>query len=104
MEELLQKLQSLHGLSAEQSHSILNTITTYIKEKFPMVSGAVDNLFPTANATSEVTAASNATDSTIKDGGSFLDKISDYIPGSTGEKIEDFAKSKLGSMFGNDKS
>ena len=32
-------------LSAEQSHGILNTITGYIKEKFPMVAGAIDNLF-----------------------------------------------------------
>lgn len=45
MEELIQKLQSNHGLTAEQSHGILNTITGYIKEKFPMVAGAVDNLF-----------------------------------------------------------
>ena len=46
MEELIQKLQSIHGLSAEQSHGILNTITTFIKEKFPMVAGAIDNFFP----------------------------------------------------------
>jgi hypothetical protein len=45
MEELIQKLQSAHGLSREQSYGILNTITGYIKEKFPMVAGAVDNLF-----------------------------------------------------------
>lgn len=45
MEELLKKLQDAHGLSAEQSRKILGTITDYIKEKFPMVKGAVDNLF-----------------------------------------------------------
>lgn len=71
MEELLQRLQDAHGLSLEQSHGILNTITNYIKEKFPMVAGAVDNIFPPGNAAS----AAQAADSTIKDGGSFSDKI-----------------------------
>ena len=30
MEELIQKLQNIHGLSAEQSHGILNTITGFM--------------------------------------------------------------------------
>ena len=46
MEELIKKLQEKHGLSAEQAQGILGTITGYIKDKFPMVAGAVDNLFP----------------------------------------------------------
>jgi hypothetical protein len=46
MEELIKKLQEKHNLSAEQALGILGTITGYIKEKFPMVAGAVDNLFP----------------------------------------------------------
>jgi hypothetical protein len=107
MEELIQKLQSIHGLSAEQSHSILNTITTFIKEKFPMVSGAIDNLFhsgPTPSAPGTATAnAGETVDQPVHDGGGFLDKISDFIPGATGEKIEDFAKDKLGGLFGEDK-
>lgn len=45
MEELIQKLKNVHGLSAEQSNGILKTITGFIKEKYPMVSGAIDNLF-----------------------------------------------------------
>jgi len=106
MEELIQKLQSIHGLSADQSHGILNTITTFIKEKFPMVSGAIDNIFPggsTAASTTAATAAaaSEATEP-VHEGG-FLDKISDFIPGATGEKIESFAKDKLGGLFGEDK-
>ncbi|MEO6705254.1 MAG: hypothetical protein ABIN04_05325 [Ginsengibacter sp.] len=96
MEELIQKLQSVHGLSAEQSRGILNTITGYIKEKFPMVAGAIDNLFQSGNTT----PASGAT----ADSGNVLDKISDFIPGSTGEKIEDFAKDKLGGFFGGNKT
>jgi hypothetical protein len=106
MEELLQRLQSLHGLSAEQSHGILATITGYIKEKFPMVGGAIDNLFPSGTvASSTATTPSDTQTSTASQGsGDFLDKISDFIPGSTGEKIEEFAKDKLGSLFGGNKT
>ncbi|MEP6583027.1 MAG: hypothetical protein ABJA90_02120 [Ginsengibacter sp.] len=106
MDELIQKLQSLHGLSSEQSHGILNTITGYIKEKFPMVGGAIDNFFPqgATSATSATLAGSQPNvASPVHDGGDFLDKISDFIPGATGEKIEEFAKDKLGGMFGQDK-
>ena len=60
MEELIQKLQSVHGLSTEQSHGILNTIVTFIKEKFPMVGGAIDNLFQT-DTTSASTTPANTT-------------------------------------------
>ena len=106
MEELIQKLQNIHGLSAEQSHSILNTITTFIKEKFPMVGGAVDNLFPPNNGAGKGTTTTGdlgTTDAPVAKGGSFLDKISDFIPGETGEKAEQFAKDKLGGMFGGNK-
>ena len=104
MEELIQKLQSIHGLSAEQSHGILNTITTFIKEKFPMVSGAIDNLFQTDTTSSATpTNTQDSAANPVQDGGSFLDKISDFIPGATGEKVESFAKDKLGGLFGEDK-
>ena len=103
MEELIQKLQSLHGLSAEQSHGILNTITGYIKEKFPMVSGAIDNLFQSGSTPGTTPAGSQAA-STSQGSGDLLDKISDFIPGSAGEKIEEFAKDKLGGMFGGNKT
>lgn len=107
MEELLQKLQNDHGLSAEQSQGILNTITGYIKEKFPMVAGAVDNLFqtgttPSAGTTPADVQANAANPSNAS--GDILDKISDFIPGATGEKIEEFAKEKLGGFFGGNKS
>lgn len=107
MEELVKKLQSIHGLTAEQSHGILNTITGFIKEKFPMVGGAIDNLFqsgttPSAHGTTAAELTAN-TATPVNDKGDFLDKISDFIPGATGQKIEDFAKDKLGGLFGEDK-
>ena len=107
MEELIKKLQSVHGLSAEQSHGILNTITSFVKEKFPMVGGAIDNLFqsgttPSSPGTTPSDINTSAAEP-VQDGGDFLDKISDYIPGATGENIEAFAKNKLGGLFGEDK-
>ena len=108
MNELLQKLQDQHGLAPEQSHGILNTIKDFIKEKFPMMAGAVDNLFPAANATpgttgNTPTGDTGSTDGSAEKGGSFLDKISDFVPGEMGQKAEDFAKDKLGGFFGGEK-
>lgn len=104
MEELIRKLQDTHGLSAEQSHGILNTITSFVKEKFPMVGGAIDNMFQSGTTPSASTSTSADTQSTpantTNGDGSFLDKISDMIPGGAGEKIEEFAKDKLGGFFG----
>lgn len=107
MEELIQKLQNIHGLSAEQSHGILNTITGYIKEKFPMVGGAIDNLFQSGTTPSAPgTSPADVQDTVANpaDSGNVLDKISDFVPGATGEKIEQFAKEKLGSFFGGNKT
>jgi hypothetical protein len=106
MEELIQRLQNNHGLSADQSHGILNTIATYIKEKFPMVGGAVDSIFHTSTPAtpSTVPGVSDTVAPPVQDGGNFLDKISDFIPGATGEKIETFAKDKLGGLFGENKT
>lgn len=103
MEELIQKLQSVHGLSAEQSHKILGTIADYLKEKFPMVGGAIDNLFQsgtTPSAPGTTPADVQSTTANPAAGNDFLDKISDFIPGATGENLEEFAKEKLGGFFG----
>ena len=107
MDELIKKLQAQHGLSADQSHGILSTITGFIKEKYPMVSGAIDNLFqsgttPAGPGTSPADVNSPV-DSSAPDSGNILDKISDVVPGATGQKIEDFAKDNFSSFFGNKK-
>ena len=90
LEELIQKLQSAHGLSREQSYGILNTITGYIKEKFPMVAGAVDNLFQ-LGTTPEAPGTSTA-------------DVQATAANPAGEKIEEFAKGKLGGFFGGNKT
>lgn len=45
MENLLKTLQKKHNLSPKEARKILQTITDYIKDRFPMISGAVDNFF-----------------------------------------------------------
>jgi hypothetical protein len=104
MEELIQKLQNVHGLTPEQSYGILNTITGYIKEKFPMVAGAVDNLFQSGTTPSAPGTTPAEAQATSANTGNIMDTISDFVPGSTGEKIEEFAKEKLSGLFGGKKA
>jgi hypothetical protein len=102
LQELIEKLQSSHGLSAEQSQGIINTVTGFIKEKFPMLSGAVDNMFGTHTAAAGTTTQTTVTVETKTEEHGIMDKISDVIPGQTGEKVEEFAKSaahKAGEVF-----
>jgi hypothetical protein len=94
MQELLDRLTSKAGLSAEQATSSVGVIKEFVKEKFPMLAGAVDNIFagqaPGADATEAPLAAAAVAEAPKEEG--MLDKISDLIPGATGQKIEDFAK------------
>jgi hypothetical protein len=107
MEELIQKLQSNHNLSAEESHKILGTIADYLKEKFPMVGGAIDNLFqsgttPTGPGTTPEDVQSTVADP-INDNSDLMDKISKFIPGANNQNIEEFAKKNLSGLFGENK-
>lgn len=47
MEELITRLIQEVGITTEQAAKTLETIKEYIKEKFPMLGGAVDNMFGT---------------------------------------------------------
>lgn len=79
MQELIDKIIARTGINADQASKTIDTVKEFIKEKFPMVAGAVDGLFKD--------------DKSGESGGSsILDKISDVIPGGIGEKIEQFAK------------
>ena len=113
MQELITRLTEKAGISADQAHNVLGTIKDFVKEKFPMMAGAVDNLFGADGAASSATAAT----ATAVTETSIMDKISDVIPGETGQKVEDFAKNaahkaeevfdgvkeKLSGFFGGDK-
>jgi hypothetical protein len=48
MQELLEKLKSEAGLTDEQAKKAIETIKSYVVEKFPMLEGAVGNLFGSA--------------------------------------------------------
>lgn len=112
MQELINRLTAEAGISAEQATKTLDTIKNFVKEKFPMLGGAVDNMF----AASPESAAAAAKPEEKKEE-SMMDKISDVIPGQAGEKVEEFAKNaahkaeevfdsvkdKLSGMFGGDK-
>lgn len=117
MQDLINQLVQRAGLTPDQATKSLHTIKEYVKEKFPMMAGAVDNLF--ANQTSPAPNSGNTAGAAVKDNSpDFLDKISDFIPGKTGENIENFAKNaadkagdsidslkdKLGGMFDSKKS
>lgn len=45
MEELVNRLIEKAGINAEQAAISIETIKDFVKEKFPMLGGAVDNLF-----------------------------------------------------------
>ncbi len=113
MNDLITGLTEKAGITAEQATKAIDHIKEYVKEKFPMMAGAVDNLFTTTPATVAAVAdpAAPVAEATM------MDKISDVIPGETGQKVEDFVKDaahkvedvfgslkdKVGDMFGGDK-
>ena len=45
MQELIQKLMSEAGLTEEQAKKAIATIKEFVVEKFPMLEGAVNNVF-----------------------------------------------------------
>ncbi|HNF43725.1 MAG TPA: hypothetical protein PLT49_08655 [Ferruginibacter sp.] len=53
MEELINKLMQNAGISQDQAVKALETIKDFVKEKFPMLGGAVDNLFGASGSTDE---------------------------------------------------
>ena len=45
MQELIDKLKTEAGLTDEQAKKAIATIKSFIVEKFPMLEGAVNNVF-----------------------------------------------------------
>jgi uncharacterized protein YjbJ (UPF0337 family) len=96
MNELITRLTEKAGISADQANKAIDTIKDFVKEKFPMMAGAVDNLF----AAEAPTTAAVVDSAAPKTSESILDKISDLIPGETGQKVEDFAKNAANKTEG----
>jgi hypothetical protein len=45
MKELIDQLKEKAGISDEQAMKAIETIKDFVKDKFPMMAGAVDKLF-----------------------------------------------------------
>lgn len=45
MNDLIEKITVAAGITPEQAQTALETVANYVKEKFPMMGGAVDQLF-----------------------------------------------------------
>ena len=117
MNELITSLTEKAGITAEQAHKAVETIKDFVKEKFPMMAGAVDNLFAAAPETTAATASAIIDPTAPKTTESMMDKISDVIPREAGQKVEDFVKDaagkvedafdslkdKVGGLFGGEK-
>ena len=83
MQELINRLTEKAGISADQATKSVDTIKDFVKEKFPMMAGAVDNLFAPAAASSTETAQAAL---------STLPGDAKESADSIGDKVEDFAK------------
>ena len=90
MNDLISSLSEKAGITAEQATKAVDHLKDYVKEKFPMMAGAVDNLFASAPAPAAVDAIVDPTAPAVAH--NVFDKISDVIPGETGEKVETFVK------------
>jgi hypothetical protein len=49
MEELLEKLKQEAGLNDQQAAKSVEVVKDFVKEKFPMLSDAVDKIFAAKN-------------------------------------------------------
>ncbi len=113
MQELINRVSGAAGINAEQAEKAINTLKDFVKEKFPMMAGAVDTMFAQATAEAPAApggapiaaaAAAPVAEEAKKEENSMLDKISDVIPGQAGEKVENFVKGaadKVEDVFDN---
>ncbi len=53
MNELIDKMVSGAGISPEQAARALEVIKDFVKEKFPMLGGAVDNILQGSGASAD---------------------------------------------------
>lgn len=113
MEELLQQLQAKAGITAEQAEKSMHAVKEYIVTKFPMLEGAVTNMFgptvvtPSSPVAPVVTPSVSETPSMMDKIGDAThtasDKIGEFAHNAAGkaEEMYDSAKDKLTDFFGN---
>jgi len=127
MPKLITRISTTAGITTEQAMKAVEAVKDFVKEKFPMMAGAVDNLFASEATSADVIPAPVTTagattvvpdpSAPLVPESTILDKISDVIPGERGQKVEDFVKGaahkaedvydsvkeKLNGVFGGDK-
>ena len=110
MQELLNKLMSEVGLSAEQAQKSLTTVMEFVKSKLPpALSANVDAMFsgaqgemPTQSYKDKAEDFAEATKEKLED---FADEAKEKLS-EAADKAEDMAKDALGKLkglFGGDK-
>jgi hypothetical protein len=52
MNEIVERLTQQAGLTPEQAQKAIETIADFVKEKFPMLGGAVDQIFTSGGSNS----------------------------------------------------
>ncbi len=54
LSELLQKLETEHGIPPAKGSAIINTIIQHVKEKFPQVAGMIDGFLGSQTPTNSM--------------------------------------------------
>ena len=89
MQELINKLISEAGLSAEQAQKALETVVTFVKSKVPAaMAGNIDAMFSGIKAEEKVESCKEKAQDFAE---ATKDKLED-LAGDTKEKLEDFAE------------
>jgi len=89
MQELIDNLIAKAGISQDQAEKAIGAVKDFVKEKFPMLEGAVENMFGSKPAGDATAAAGETTSGGLGD-----------IEAKAGE-VFDSLKGKLGGLFGS---
>ena len=76
MQELINNLIQKVGLTPDQAAKSIETIKDFVKEKFPMLEGAVENMFGQQTASNVSDFVKNASDKAEETFDNLKDKVS----------------------------
>ena len=67
MQELIDHLKEKVGLTSEQATNAIEAVKDFVKQKFPMLEGAVENMFGNQNQQAGTSSTSSAASDFVKD-------------------------------------
>ena len=81
MNELITTLTEKAGITPEQASKVLDAVKDFVKEKFPMMAGAVDNLLGSDTAAATNTDAPPVTEIDKEDNpfDAIKDKLTNFL-------------------------